>query len=363
MDELKNNVFPKEHVENKLNATTVDDTLVNPKDAEATKKMLEQAQKELELIAKGEKPIRPELAFEEGKIKTAVSSKVYDTQATKEHRPIQQPVVEKPIIETPIVNTSQPVINDAKKDVDEPYDLIMLPSLGKIYPHKKTHLKVSYLTGVDENILTSPNILQSGKFLSILLNRKILDPEVTYDQLHIGDRNAIMLWLRGTAYGENYPVVFYDEHDKPFESVVDISTLPYKKLEVEPDAEGLFHFTLPVSKKTVKFKFLNLGETQELEDLIDNEIKLIEEGKLEYSNAVTARLEKTIVELDGSRDRECISNFVKTMRAGDSRALRNYYDEIESGVDLEITVETPGGGLINSFLPINTNFFWPDFRI
>ena len=59
------------------------------------------------------------------------------------------------------------------------------------------------------------------------------------------------------------------------------------------------------------------------------------------------------------------------MPIADSRAIRNYYDEIEPNVDLRIQVEVPeykdengevhGGDLIETFLPINVNFFWPDF--
>jgi hypothetical protein len=31
------------------------------------------------------------------------------------------------------------------------------------------------MTTADENILTSPNLLQSGEFLNVLINRKILE--------------------------------------------------------------------------------------------------------------------------------------------------------------------------------------------
>ena len=67
-----------------------------------------------------------------------------------------------------------------------------------------------------------------------------------------------MIWLRSTGYGEIYPVTVLDENDKPFETEVDLSSLKFKKLPIEPDGEALFAFQLPVSKSVVKFKLLTI---------------------------------------------------------------------------------------------------------
>jgi hypothetical protein len=58
------------------------------------------------------------------------------------------------------------------------HDLIALPSEGKFYKNKKSTVKVAYLTASDENILTSPNLLQNGKVIDVLLDRKIIDQEI-----------------------------------------------------------------------------------------------------------------------------------------------------------------------------------------
>ena len=110
------------------------------------------------------------------------------------------------------------------------FDLIPLPSEGKIYRSKKANVKVAYLTTSDENILTSPNLLQSGEFLEILINRKLLERDLRYRDLHVGDRNAIMLWIRATGYGEMYPVTLYDENNEPFETEINLNNLKVKKL-------------------------------------------------------------------------------------------------------------------------------------
>jgi hypothetical protein len=51
------------------------------------------------------------------------------------------------------------------------------------------------------------------------------------------------------------------------------------------------------------------------------------------------------------------------MRIGDAKALNDYIEKIESGIDLNIEVTTPGGGSIATFLPLNVSFFWPNFRV
>ena len=153
-----------------------------------------------------------------------------------------------------IQQLSQPQFNTA-------FDVIPLPSEGKIYKNKKPAVKVAYMTTADENILTSPNLLQSGEFLEILINRKLLETDLRYKDLHIGDRNAIMLWLRATSYGEMYAVTLYDEDNVAFDTEIDLTSLKTKKLNVEPDSEGYFDFQLPVSKANIKFKLLKFCET------------------------------------------------------------------------------------------------------
>lgn len=52
------------------------------------------------------------------------------------------------------------------------HDVISLPSGGRFYKNKKDSVKVAYMTAADENILTSPNLLQSGKVLDVLLEKR-----------------------------------------------------------------------------------------------------------------------------------------------------------------------------------------------
>ena len=249
-----------------------------------------------------------------------------------------------------IESISQPQFN-------QPFDVIPLPSEGKLYKSKKKSVKVAYLTTADENILTSPNLVESGEFLEILINRKLLEPDLRYKDLIPGDRNAIMIWLRATGYGEMYPILAYDEKEESFETEVNLSELKTVNLSTEPDSEGLFDYTLPLSKKHIKFKVLTVGELEKLEKIVDeNKDNPINEEQ-------TLVLENQLVEIDGNRDKSLIRDFANNMRVGDAQGLRDYISTIECGIDMNIEVRTPGGESVPMFLPITPRFFWPNSRI
>ena len=215
------------------------------------------------------------------------------------------------------------------------------------------------MTTADENILTSPNLLQSGEFLSILINRKILEPELRYRDLLVGDRNAIMLWLRATGYGEMYPVTLLDENGVAFETEINLNELKTKNLGAEPDEDGLFPYRFQLTQADVRFRLLTCGDIDDIDKLVEME----QENGILINNTSTYMLERMIVEVNGSRDRVMIRDFANAMRIPDARAFNQHVDSIDCGIDLNINVLTPGGGSITTFLPLNLNFFWPNLRV
>jgi hypothetical protein len=253
-----------------------------------------------------------------------------------------------------------PVIYElSQPNYNSPFDVIPLPSQGKTYKINKSSIRLGYMTTADENILTSPNLLQSGEFLEILINRKILEPGLRYKDLLVGDRNAIMIWLRATGYGEMYPVTLFDENNVIFDTELNLNDLKTKNLGAEPDSEGLFYFVFPQCKAEVKFKMLTCGDVDDIERMVESDTK---NGSL-VNNGNTYTMERMIVEVNGSRDRHMIREFVNSLRILDGKEFSKYSDKIECGIDLNITVGTPGGGSIESFLPLNINFFWPNIKL
>jgi len=251
--------------------------------------------------------------------------------------------------------------NNQQTEFEVPFDVIEIPSKGLLYPGKNNTVKVQYLTAADENILTSPNLIKNGKVLDVLLERKIKDLPMPIGNLLVGDRNAIMIWLRATGYGEMYPVKLMDPNTgEEFEYDVDLNDLKTKPLGAEPDENGLFDFELPRSKKKIKFKLLTVGDESSI--IKQSEIR-DKKFKSQISNTLTYRLEAQIISIDGNQDKSYISQYLQFMPAFDSLKFREYSDSIEPGIDMEVEVEGPSGETFPVTVQIGLNFFWPNAGI
>ena len=291
-------------------------------------------------------------------------------------------------------------------DMDVQYDVISLPSNGECYRNKTERVPVGYLTAYDENFITSPNLYKDGLVIDFLLKHKIMNKDINIDELVSGDVDAIILFLRATSYGNDFPIYVRDpESGEQIETVVDLSTLKYKEFTLKGDKDGYFDFELPVSKDIVKFRFLTRKDEKNLKLLsnlesenvkaqtIKNNIEVLKEAvksdryldgkdkqellkdfekmkpwiqKLEetkstpFNKLITNRLEMSIVAVNDNYDRSFITKYVKTMVAKDSLMLRRYILEHEPGVDFEIEVQRPeilGGGSFKTFLEWDDNVF------
>ena len=248
--------------------------------------------------------------------------------------------------------------NYVPEEYKVPYDIIELPSQGLLYPNKKSKVKVEFLTAYDENILTSPNIMASGKLIDVLIERKVKDLGFDHNLLLEGDRMAIIIFLRVSAFGEKYiqPVVD-PKTNKLVEGEIDLSKLENKQLTIQADENGNFDFKLPKSGKNIKFRLLT-GKDEEEIDILD--VELMERNKSDISSKTTIRLERSIMEVDGEKDKIRISNTLKALPILDIRKLNKYMTEIEPGIIFKTTARIQGGDSVATFLRINKNLFWPD---
>ncbi len=245
-----------------------------------------------------------------------------------------------------------------KEVSNQSYDMVPLPSDGKIYQHKRKTIKMAYLNGADENILTSPNLIQSGEFLNVLMERKILDADIELDDLHPGDRNALLIWLRATGLGSKYPIVLQDPDNldaTPVEVDFDLGMLKTKSLGAEPDSEGLFDYTFGNGSK-IKFKLLTIRDISTIETYIEYEREVL---KLDAPNILHHRFRRQIVEVNGDRSDVSVDNLLNTIRLRDERDFTKYIEKIESGVDMNIEVAVPGREQpIRTTFPLTPEFFW-----
>ena len=289
---------------------------------------------------------------------------------------------------------------------DATFDVIPLPSKGEAYADKIAKMPVAYLTAYDENMIVSPNLYRDNLIIDYMLQEKLLSNEIDPMDLLEGDRDAIILFLRASGYGNEYPITATDEATgKEFDAVVDLSKLKYKEFTLQGDSNGWFSFTLPVSGAEVKFRFpthrdiVMLDTMQKAEEAklkknvikqyvgtldafieSDKEVskdekikirqavrtieswgdKIDDEDAMLYNHALTNRLNLLIMAVNGITDKKYISDFIRKMPVRDSSALRKYITNNEPGVDYNITVERPeslGGGSVTTFLQLDQFLF------
>jgi hypothetical protein len=206
------------------------------------------------------------------------------------------------------------------------------------------------MTAREEDILTNQSYIKDGTVLDKLMKSLIVTP-IVYDDLLIGDKNAIMIASRVLGYGPEYSFEYNGETQ-----TVDLSTIENKPIKEElfKDRVNEFSFTLPFSKNEVTFKLLTHRDEQNISKELDGLKKI----KKNDSPELSTRMKYLLTSVEGKREPKDIREFVdKYLLAKDSRALREYVKEIQPDVDLTFF---PDGQTTSVNIPIGINFFWPD---
>jgi len=260
-----------------------------------------------------------------------------------------------------------PTSNVMKDDFnyEVPVELVPLPSGGAVYPvgsplHGQDTVEVRAMTAREEDILTSRALIKKGTVITHLIKSCMTNKDVEVHKMISGDRNALMIALRVTGYGQSYDVdVTCPSCEVKSKQAFDLAELPIKQLEIEPVDVGqnLFRFELPMTKKTVQFKFLTGLDEQEIMTISERKKKSGFQG----DNLVTMRLKYAIVSIEGITDKSKINSFIRNMPARDSLALRKYIDKNEPGIEMKSWMDCPACFEQSEVrLPMGAGFFWPD---
>ena len=245
-----------------------------------------------------------------------------------------------------------------------PTEIVQLPSKGKFYPEGHPlalgQIEMKYMTAKEEDILTNQSYIKSGVVLDKLFKSLIVTP-CDYNDILLGDKNAIMVAARVLGYGKDYEISVVDEDGNKQKEVVDLTQLEDKEIDWDRfDKENAFTFTLPVSKRTVTVRHMTHG----IQRKIDAEIKGL--AKLKKAPAdLTTRLKHTIVAVDGKEESAIIRKFVDNeLLAIDSRALRNFIEDITPDINLSIDcLSEETGEPFRGKVSVGLDFFWPDFEV
>lgn len=232
-----------------------------------------------------------------------------------------------------------------------PHDVVPLPSKGIFYKNKKKSIKVGYLTANDENLLMAGG----DDMTQNLLRSKIYEPDLRIEDMLEGDVEAVLIFLRNTAFGPEMELTLTDPITrKPFKSTILLDQLSISQGNT-PNEDGTFITTLPKSNSTVKLRPMTYGEIIENQRIIDS----YPSGRTPPK--VTLRLQKEIIEVNGLTDKGEIAKFIEQMPILDSKYIRNFMDENEPKLDMKRVVTAPSGEKLTVNVGFGVDFFRPFF--
>ena len=233
-----------------------------------------------------------------------------------------------------------------------PTEVIDLPSKGLLYPKdnplSEGKIEIKYMTAKEEDILSNSSYIKQGIVLDKLF-KSLIVTKFNYDDLLIGDKNALMIAARVLGYGGNYEFEYNGE-----KQLVDLSKLEFINIDEKLWANGNnFEYTLPSSKNKITFKLLTHGDEMK----ISREVKSLQKINKDSDSTLTTRLKYMITSVEGQTETKQIREFVDNyLLAMDSRALREHIRDTQPDVDLVFDIEGEGEVTV----PIGITFFWPD---
>jgi len=253
-------------------------------------------------------------------------------------------------------------------DFVSPTEHVELPSQGRGYPqghplHNQETIEIKYMTAKEEDILSSRSLLKKGIAIERLIESVICNKNISAKELLVGDRNAILIAARSSAYGNIYatkvtcpncqtvsPYEFDLNESKTYEGD------DFEEHKIQITTRGLFKVTLPLTKFEVEFRLLR---GQDEIDIVKSMQKHAKNNMTEQN--ITEQLKKFIVAVNGYDEPKVINHVVKNMTAADSIFLRGAYKKCSPDIKISEDFACPSCGFEQELeVPFGADFFWPD---
>jgi len=247
-----------------------------------------------------------------------------------------------------------------------PTEIVDLPSQGLLYPEdnplSEGTIELKYMTAKEEDILTSQNLIKKGLVIDKLLRSLIVSP-INYNDLLVGDKNAIMVSARILGYGGDYPIeITCPECGTKSKVDFDLTDLQMKEIDPANYTKGENRFTtvLPASKKTIEWKLLSHADEQKVAE----STKMFKKRALSKTvdPQMSTRFKTMILSVDGEESQPVINNFVDNeFLSRDTMFLRKEIEKLSPDIDMTFDFECPecGHEVLNQQIPMNVQFFWP----
>ena len=249
-------------------------------------------------------------------------------------------------------------------DFVTPTEFVELPSKGIGYPEhhplrNKETIEIRFMTAKDEDILTSRSLLKKGIALERLIDNLLVDKSIISKEILVGDRNAIIIAARSSAYGHIYKTKVQCPNcgtSQKFSFDLSQPTIidgDLEEFDVTETESGTYIVETPKSGIKVEMKLMN-GQ---------DEIKII---KLMNKNAndediVSSQMKMYINSVNGHSGKDFVEYFVENVPAFEARWLRKCYEALAPNIKVIEDFECNSCGYEQEMeVPFNADFFWPD---
>ena len=234
-------------------------------------------------------------------------------------------------------------------DFVAPTEYVELPSMGNGYMqghplHNQETIEIKFMTAKEEDILSSRSLLKKGLAIERLIESVICDKNIMAKDLLVGDRNAILIAARRSAYGNIYSTkvtcpncTTVAPYDFDLNNAKLNNNSNHDKYNIEITPAGLFKTTLPLTEFQVEFRLLRGRDESEM----------IMKSQKKTKNK--------------SAEENVSDHVVNNMPAQDSIFLRGAYRVCSPDIKISDEFACPSCGFEQELeVPFGADFFWPD---
>lgn len=230
---------------------------------------------------------------------------------------------------------SVPAVNPLLARVKIPGRIFQLPSGGAFYTNgelaegvENGEVHVHPMTALDEITMKNPDMLFSGKAISIVFNHCIPDIKKP-DELFAKDIDALMIYLRSVTYGPQYEIeAMHDCEEAKHQSyVIDVEEMVTSMVNLTQERiDSLYTMTLE-NGQVVKMQPIRYKHVLQLLKMNENKQTLTIEDQ--EKNLLTNLL-NVIVSVDGIEDKKMIAEWA---RAISPRMMNSLAEAIDRSQD------------------------------
>jgi hypothetical protein len=249
-----------------------------------------------------------------------------------------------------------------------PTEFVELPSKGRYYPenhplHNEDTIEIKQMTAKEEDMLTSRALLKKGIAIDRVMKSLIINKAIDPQSLLVGDRNAIMVALRISGYGNEYTTNVTcpacsatQKYSFDLNDVLVEEGKVLEELSVSELGDGFFKTLLPKTECEVVFRLLTGAQEKTLVTQLENARKRNKE-----ENTITTQLKLLTVSVNGDDSRATLDYFANNVPSLDAAHLRAAFSTASPNIDLTQHFACEECGHSQDMeVPLNADFFWPN---